>query len=124
MSHSSRRYSAYAKGLVDYIVETTHEDNTIMREGSRTPDGKFSSTLAEDVRATCDKVGFEQLKVLSAEDGATADEAFVTFQAFFKVRGQRGQRAQGFHTQSFRERSRFLRQGEKWLFIEGDQDWE
>jgi hypothetical protein len=39
-------------------------------------------------------------------------------QAWFKNRGQLGQRAQGWHTQTFVERSRFLREGGKWLYGE------
>ena len=73
------RYSAYSKGLVAYVVATTHPDNALARGVAKdgTPSG---STLAEDVRATVDKVAWERLKVLSAEEGSHADEAFVTFQ--------------------------------------------
>jgi uncharacterized protein YchJ len=61
----------------------------------------------------------QKLKVLSTEPGADADEGFVTFQAWFKNVGQLGQRAQGFHTQTFVERSRFLRtEAGKWLYGE------
>lgn len=44
-------------------------------------------------------------------------------QAWFKNRNQMGQRAQGWHTQTFVERSRFLKQGNRWLYVDGDQDW-
>lgn len=44
------RYSAYAKGLVDYVVKTTHPENSLQP-------GQPGSTLADDVRATCDKIG-------------------------------------------------------------------
>lgn len=37
-------------------------------------------------------------------------------QAWFKNVQQLGQRAQGFNKQTFVERSRFLRQGGKWLY--------
>lgn len=61
----------------------------------------------------------QKLKVLSSEPGADADEGFVTFQAWFKNVGQLGQRAQGFHTQTFVERSRFLRtEAGRWLYGE------
>lgn len=49
---------------------------------------------------------WERLKVLEVEDGATPDEAFVTFQTWFKVRKQIGKRQKGWHTQTFVERSR------------------
>ncbi len=44
-------------------------------------------------------------------------------QAWFKTIDQLGQRAQGWHTQTFVERSRFLREGGKWLYVDGEQDW-
>lgn len=118
------RYSAYCKKLVPYVVNTTHPDNAATH-GSKKPDGTVSSTLEEDVRATCEKIRWDRLKVLSTEDGATPDEAFVTFQTWFKVVKQIGQRQQGWHTQTFVERSRFLRDGEsgRWLYVEGEQEW-
>ena len=61
----------------------------------------------------------QKLKVLSVEAGASEDEGFVAFQAWFKNQKQMGQRAQGFHTQTFVERSRFLRtEGGRWLYGE------
>ena len=44
-------------------------------------------------------------------------------QTYFKVKGQLGQRKQGFHTQTFVERSRFLRKDGRWLYVDGDQNW-
>lgn len=41
----------------------------------------------------------------------------------FKNRQQQGQRAQGWHTQTFVEKSRFLREDGKWLYVDGEQDW-
>jgi SEC-C motif-containing protein len=118
------RYSAYCKKLVGYVVATTHPDNAATH-GTKEPDGTVSSTLEEDVRATCEKIRWDRLKVVSTEDGNTPDEAFVTFQVWFKVTKQIGQRQQGWHTQTFVERSRFLRDGEsgRWLYVEGEQDW-
>ncbi len=75
------------------------------------------------MRATCDKISWDKLKVLGARAGADGNEAFVEFQTWFKVRGQKGQRAQGFHTQSFTEDSRFLRVDGRWLYVNGEQTW-
>lgn len=119
------RYTAYCKNLVCYVVDSTHPDNP-MAIGTAAPEGapsRNASTLEEDVRATCEKINWEKLKILSTEDGPGPDEAFVTFQAFFKVRGQKGSRPQGWHTQSFTERSRFLREDGRWLYVDGDQEW-
>jgi len=117
------RYSAYSKGLVDYVCDTTHPDNP-SQNGTTNPDGTQSSTLREDVRATCEKITWDKLKILSCEDGSSPDEAFVTFQTYFKTKGQIGQRAQGWHTQSFVEKSRFLKGSDgTWLYVDGEQDW-
>ena len=70
------------------------------------------------------RINFETLKILSTEEGGSPEEGWVTFQTWLKVRGQQGQRAQGFHQQSFVERSRFLRDvGGRWLYVDGEQDW-
>lgn len=124
------RYAAYAKGrgnqkLVDFIVNSTHPDNPAYN-GTPAPDTApmNGSTLEEDVRATCEKINWERLQVLSKESGSTPNEAFVTFRTYFKVCGQQGQRSKGFHQQSFVERSRFLK-GEdgRWLYVDGKQEW-
>jgi len=111
------RYTAYAKGLVEYVVQTTHPDNPAAKEDIK--------TLRDDVRATCDKITWDKLVILENTEGDEG-EAFVTFKTYFKVVGQQGQRAQGFHTQSFIERSRFLRRSSDgaWLYVDGEQDWQ
>lgn len=82
---------------------------------SRWPGGRPFPTLA--CQATSEQIAtcthpfralrrWERLKVLSTEEGSTPDEGFVTFQTWFKVRKQIGQRQKGSHTQTFVERSR------------------
>lgn len=44
------------------------------------PDGTPSSSLAEDVAATCRSIAFLRLKVLGSEAGDNPEEAFVSFQ--------------------------------------------
>jgi SEC-C motif-containing protein len=118
------RYSAYSKGLVDYVCDTTHSDNPSQAGTVNPDDGTPSSSLREDVTATCDKITWDKLKILSCEDGSSPDEAYVTFQTWFKTKGQQGQRAQGWTTQSFVEKSRFLKGADgKWLYVDGEQDW-
>lgn len=117
------RYSAYVKGLVDFIVETTHPDNPLAA-GSAAPAGTTRDTLVADVRATCEKISWERLKVLDGHPGASDDEAYVTFQTWFKVKGQQGKRAQGWKTQSFVEKSKFRKDASgQWLYLDGEQDW-
>lgn len=46
-------------------------------------------------------------------------------QTWFKTQGQMGQRAQGWHTQAFVERSRFLKNDSgRWLYVDGEQEWQ
>ncbi|PSC68836.1 zinc chelation isoform B [Micractinium conductrix] len=114
------RYSAYVKANWRYVEDTTHPLNPLLTDANAQAG---NPTIRDDIIATCDKLGFEKLKVLSVEPGADENEGFVTFQAWFKNVQQLGQRAQGFNKQTFVERSRFLRQGGKWLYVDGEQDW-
>ncbi|CAL8470738.1 g10280 [Coccomyxa elongata] len=77
------RFSAYVKKFSDFIVATTHPENPA-REGSKAPDGKDSSTLIEDINATFRTIAWQRLRVLGTEDGASADEGKVQFEAYFK----------------------------------------
>jgi uncharacterized protein YchJ len=81
-------------------------------------------SLRKDVIATCKKISWDKLVVVETEN-VSENEAYVTFQTYFKVKGQQGQRSQGFHTQSFVEKSRFLKSSDGvWLYENGEQDWE
>ena len=111
------RYSAYATKNVQYIVDTTH---TGLNELYLKDDGV---SLRKDAAATAEKINWERLVVQETED-VSDTEAFVTFQVYFKVKKQQGSRAQGFHVQTFVEKSRFLREDGKWLYVDGEQDWE
>ncbi|PRW58549.1 pre translocase subunit [Chlorella sorokiniana] len=108
------RYSAYVKGNWRYVLDTTHPENPLAND---------PQSLKDDIQATCDSLGFEKLKILSVEAGKDENEGYVTFQAWFKNQGQMGQRAQGWHTQTFVERSRFLKEGGRWLYVDGEQEW-
>ncbi len=111
------RYSAYATKNVQYIVDTTH---TGLNELYLKDDGV---SLRKDAAATAEKINWERLVVQETED-VSDTEAFVTFQVYFKVKKQQGSRAQGFHVQTFVEKSKFLREDGKWLYVDGEQDWE
>jgi uncharacterized protein YchJ len=78
------RFSAYCKGLGDYVVKTTHADNEVLKEGSRTKDGVVVSTLAADVAASASKLRFSDLEVLGQSQGTAPDQAIVAFR--YKVR--------------------------------------
>jgi SEC-C motif-containing protein len=73
------RFCAYCKGLGDYVVKTTHPDNDILKNGSRTADGVVVSTLAADVAASASKLRFSDLEVLAESPGTAPDQAIVAF---------------------------------------------
>lgn len=102
------------------MVNTTHPDNP-MFEGSKTPSGDFSSTLAEDVRATCRTIDFQKLEVLEKEE-ATPLESAIKIRVSFKVIGQKGYSQKGKEVQSFLELARFVRNDadSRWLYIGGE----
>lgn len=115
-----RRYSAYKKTNVAYVCATTHPLNPAFG-GSKTPDGEPSSTLEEDVRATCRRIDFQGLTILERkEDG---DEAELKITVDFRVTGQKGYRQKGAKPQSFTELARFARvegeAGPRWLYLGG-----
>lgn len=90
------RYSAYALGLADYILKTTHPDN---------PDFTAdTATWREDILEFCKNTGFEGLKIIAFAEGET--EAFVTFEAAL---------SHGI----MKEKSRFLNVNGKWLYESG-----
>ena len=94
------RYCAYARGLSEYIVRTTH------------PDGPhFQSDRAlwlADVERFCERTRFAGLAVSAVEQGATC--GFVSFTATLEVAGADA---------SFGERSRFELLDGRWLYHSG-----
>lgn len=92
------RYTAYARGEADYLVDT-HAPET------RTP------TLREDVAAWSRAARFTRLEIVSHEAGGPGDTTgTVTFVAHFVERGAPHQMT---------ERSRFRKDGERWLYVDG-----
>lgn len=120
------RFSAYVKHQVDFLIESTHEENKA-QEGSKLK-GETVSTLREDLHATCDKVRWLKLQMLQNGTGPGADdnEAFVAFSVRFKFRNQAGQRQKGTRLEQITERSRFLRDPStrKWSYVDGDTSWQ
>jgi SEC-C motif-containing protein len=111
------RFTGYAKGEGEYVVRTTHPENPIFKDGAKAESGKVVSSLADDVRATCKKVRFYDLEIVSdkpSKDG----EHLVGFRYKCRVVGQKGfnELAEEKHS----ELSTF-RRGEsgEWLFLDG-----
>ncbi|GAQ90421.1 hypothetical protein KFL_006370060 [Klebsormidium nitens] len=89
------RYTAYVKGLVDYLVDTTHPDH---------PD---YDTMRKSVRDTTNRVRFKKLDIQDSTNGE--NEAFVTFRFDFSL-------GRGID-RHITERSRFVKEEGRWLFI-------
>ena len=92
------RFSAYALGLVEYVVVTTHPDGPQWRQD-----------LALNVQHFCNTTSFDGLTVHGADhDG---DEGHVSFTAHLRRNGRDA---------SFGERSTFYRVDGRWLYHSGE----
>ncbi len=94
------RYSAFALGLVDYILDTTDPTGPMAQ-----PDRHL---WAADVDTFCCETGFHGLEVLGS--GADGDAGWVRFRAVL---------TQDARDASFVERSAFVRRGGRWLYVSG-----
>jgi SEC-C motif-containing protein len=114
------RFSAYAKGKGLYVVKTTHPDNPLLKEGSKTKEGKVVSSLARDVEYTCKKVRFYDLEIVRDKPGKKPEEEhFVGFRYKCRVVGQQGfnELAEEKHA----ELSTFRKDDGVWKFVDGIQ---
>ncbi len=91
------RYSAYAKGLIHYLIQTTHPSNPLFK--------KSQSKIEADLLQFCHTTNFTGLDILSFQNGET--EAFVHFKAHLTQSG---------NDCSFEEKSRFVKTAGKWLY--------
>lgn len=93
------RYSAFVKSEIDYLVATANPD-----QGTAEARDSLAQTLAN--------TDWLALKILSTAAGADDNEGFVEFVAFFRGKNQN-------RTGQLREKSRFIRQGESWIYWDG-----
>jgi len=96
------RYSAYALGLVKYVIETTHPTNSLFLQPSK--------KIAEDILHFSLNTEFYGLEILEFIDGPS--EAFVTFRAGLK---------QNSVDVSFVEKSRFIKDKGRWIYEKASQ---
>ncbi|NEQ99223.1 MAG: zinc chelation protein SecC, partial [Cyanothece sp. SIO2G6] len=93
------RYTAYCLGNIDYLMATHHPTR-------RAPDSRRTLT------ATANRVNWLELVVLHTEAGQPDDKTgVVEFVAIYQENRQIGQ---------LHERSRFLKQRDRWFYLEGD----
>ena len=93
------RYSAYATGNADYIIKTTHPDNSDYSEEKQ--DWRAS------ILTFCKETVFEGLKIIDYSGEEDSKEAFVTFEAYLS-------------SGILKEKSRFLKAEGRWLYVDGE----
>lgn len=94
------RYSAYALGLCDYIQETTHPQSPHFVSNTK--------QWMDQLRAFSKQVNFDKLEILETEN--LDSESFVSFVAHLSKESV---------DLTFTERSRFLKQGHAWKYMDG-----
>jgi SEC-C motif-containing protein len=95
------RYSAYALGLADYIIETTHPDHPEMSLKI----WEWREQILQFSRET----EFLDLEILNSEEGK--EKAYVTFTAFLMQEGK---------DSSYTEKSLFEQKDGVWLYKEAE----
>ena len=93
------RYSAYALGMVDYIIDTTHPDSPHAQ-----PD---RAAWRADIQRFCEQTDFERLEV-TAHDAGDGQQASVTFTAHLR---------QGGRSTPMTEQSLFAKVGGRWRYV-------
>jgi SEC-C motif-containing protein len=91
------RYTAYAKGLADYIIQTTHPNNSGYKKNIR--------KWKEEILSFSQETRFIKLEI----EGFGED--WVAFCAHMQQSGR---------PVLLREKSRFTKQDGKWLYLSGE----
>lgn len=94
------RYSAYALGLAQYILDTTHPQHTDQKVPQK--------QRLEQILAFSKSVTFKTLDILETQEGETI--SFVTFRVGLLQQGK---------DLSFTEKSEFEKIKEKWFYLRG-----
>jgi SEC-C motif-containing protein len=96
------RFSAYALGLADYIIDTTHPHHEDSQQDL--------ITRRKNILEFSENTRFDGLKIREFIE-KSGDEAFVTFTAFLTQNDQDAR---------FTEKSRFLKHKDRWLYESGE----
>lgn len=97
------RYCAYALGLVDYILRTTHPKN---QEAAKPLEER-----KKEIEQFCKMTIFKGLKILDTQEGEA--RGTVTFTAFLSQAGK---------DFTFTEKSTFEKVHGNWLYLSGEYD--
>lgn len=99
------RYTAYVLGKVRFLIDTTHPSASFFQADR----AAWRAELAD----YCKRVSFSGLEIHAHEVDEARGEAFVTFTVAMEIDGREA---------GFTERSRFLREGNRWLYASGELD--
>jgi SEC-C motif-containing protein len=91
------RYSAYAANLPDYIIKTTHPDNSDFTSDTK--------SWRESIGHFTEQTKFLKLKIIDFTE--EEEEAYVTFVATLS-------------SGELKEKSRFLKIKGRWLYVDGE----
>ncbi len=94
------RYSAYALDIAPYIIQSTHPKSPHLV--------KDKKQWIRELHLFSTQVIFEKLEIREWQFGD--DESYVTFTAYLSKDGK---------DLTFTEKSRFLKEGNQWLYVDG-----
>lgn len=94
------RYSAYALGIANYLIETTHPESPYYVADKK--------QWLQQKLAFSKQVSFDGLEILETQPGE--EESYVSFVAHFSKEGV---------DLTFSERSRFAKVGHVWKYLDG-----
>jgi len=95
------RYSAYAVGNWEYIINTTHVNNP---DYSNNP-YSWENSIKQFIKQT----NFNSLEIISHTQGML--ESYVTFRANIDINKV---------DSSFEEKSKFVKENDKWFYLSGE----
>jgi SEC-C motif domain protein len=95
------RFAAYALDLPEYIIRTTHRENSAFTENHE--------EWKQEIRKFSNNTNFDRLEILEFIDGA--DGASVTFRAHLRQKDQDA---------SFTEKSAFKKESGNWQYHSGE----
>ncbi len=97
------RFAAYALGLADYIIDTTHQDHPEF--------SKDRSKWKESIESFSRSTSFDHLTINEFVDGQ--ETATVSFTAHLRQAG---------NDATFTEKSLFVKENDRWLYKSGKID--
>lgn len=99
------RYTAFVLGKVRFIIDTTHPSAPHRQEDR--------AAWRAELQDYCRRVTFEGLRLHEHAIDEERGEAHVTFAVEMQLDGREA---------GFTERSRFLRDGTRWRYVDGELD--